>query len=342
MKKFSTPKLVQGHFFWGLVTFLICFLIGAGFLFGWVLSGHHKGNREENAMKSLRLSGFKYINPLLACDTELEFSSERMDKLSEKIKQFIEGEKTQGKIEEVSVYVRDYQDGTSFEVNPTEKFYPASLGKIPAMIATFKQSESQPNFLKALHKYSDQDHNQGVEIQPGDTLQKDNTYTALDAIDKMIRYSDNNGYYFLSTIIDINLFKKTFKDLKIPLREDLSTPEDYMTAKEFSYFLRVLYNSTYLNQSDSEKAMEYLSKSEYKNGLAAGLPPGSEVAHKFGINTKKDSNGNIIDRELHDCGFVYKDKPYLICVMTKGTSSLSDSESVIKEISKIVYRDIRE
>lgn len=321
--------------------FIALFLIGTGFVLGWYFGGGKTDQPEDNTMKALRLSGYKYISPLLACDPELGFSSKKMDDLSSDLKIYIESAEAEGKISQASVYVRDYRDGTSFEVNPELKFYPASLSKLPAMITTLKQSEEQKDLLATIHKYDDIDNNKGVEIPPSESLQPGQSYTALDAIDKMIRFSDNNGYVFLSNLIDFSIYNKTFQDLKVPLVEDISNLPDYMSAKDFSYFLRVLYNSTYLNPENSEKALEYLAEADYKNGLVAGVPADVKVAHKFGILTRNDNSGKFQSRELHDCGLVYKDKPYLVCVMTKGSSTLSDSETVIKDLSSKVYDSLR-
>jgi hypothetical protein len=127
------------------------------------------------------------------------------------------------------------------------------------------------------------------------------------------------------------------------MREDPNSEIDYMTAKDFSYFLRVLYNSTYLKKDLSEKALELLNTVDFKDGLVAGVPNNITVAHKFGIKgdfANNDKN-QVVNRELHDCGIVYHNqRPYLVCIMTKGNSSLQDSESVLKNISSMIYQAV--
>ena len=83
--------------------------------------------------------------------------------------------------------------------------------------------------------------------------------------------------------------------------------------------------------------MEILSKTTFKEGIVAGVPEGTVVAHKFGqfLSTTNTADGV----ELHDCGIIYyPDYPYLLCVMTKG-NSLDELKNVIKGISKITYEN---
>jgi hypothetical protein len=60
------------------------------------------------------------------------------------------------------------------------------------------------------------------------------------------------------------------------------------------------------------------------------------VAHKFGERESRDLQGNT-SYQLHDCGVVYYPKrPFLLCVMTKGTDS-DVLTKVIQDISQSIY-----
>jgi beta-lactamase class A len=112
-----------------------------------------------------------------------------------------------------------------------------------------------------------------------------------------------------------------------------------MTAKDFSNSLRTLFNATYLNKALSEKALEILSQVNYKDGLAAGLPSDIKIAHKFGITGT--SKGGVVKKELHDCGIVYANSPYFICVMTKDSTDLKKAQNVISKISSMAYDQLK-
>lgn len=171
------------------------------------------------------------------------------------------------------------------------------------MIAAYSKARSNREFLNQTFIWDDAANcNQGIEIQPKYSLIPGQTYSIQQAIDHMIKYSDNNAFFFLTRHLDIESYKRIFSDLKIPYSKDTSEHKDYITAKEFSYFLRVLFNSTYIGKDLSNTALKTLSQVDYKDALATGLPKDIKLAHKFGITaTQRDSE---LKKELHDCGLV--------------------------------------
>lgn len=316
-----------------------------GIATGWIahstFAGQPLGVQQE--LKSLRLNGYKFISPLLTCDTVNDNSSQQLEALQNKVERLIDEEKTKKDIDVASVYIRDFNRGESMGVNLEEKYFPASLGKVPIAIAIYKMAESAPDILNKKELWSDAtDYNKPQEIKPANALQPGTSYTVSEALEKMIKYSDNNSYVFLSKYVSPEIFKSTYSDLRIPLPENQQEPVDYMSAKDFSYFLRVLYNSTYLRKDYSEKVLELLSQSDFKEGLAKKIPESVPVAHKYGLKSVADSSGNYVSHELHDCGITYSGQnPYLLCVMTKSTSSLSDTEKSIANISELVFNNMK-
>jgi beta-lactamase class A len=67
----------------------------------------------------------------------------------------------------------------------------------------------------------------------------------------------------------------------------------------------------------------------------AGVPAGISVANKFGERELADGT-----RQLHDCGIVYHpERPYVLCVMTKG-ASFEQLSRTVADVSQLVYREI--
>ncbi len=320
--------------------YLVVFVFTLGLLSGWFVKSFFSPNTTARKINTVRLNGYKFISPLLFCDAEQGGDTEEAKILKNKIQNMID-EKIQSKeIESASVYFRDYSSNDQLAINPKEKFYPASLGKIPIMIAYYKAAQTDPSILqKKLPVVSNLDLNSNQEIKPTKFATIGKSYTVDALIDLMIIYSDNNAYNLLARNIDtINpyLLKTIYQDLKIPYPEAVKPGEDFITASDFSYFLRVLYNSTYLRKDPSEKALKLLSKVEFKDGLAA--PIGNKlVSHKFGLITYPDGY-----RELHDCGIIYAKNPYLLCVMTKSRSNLKTAQKTIQDISALVYNELNE
>jgi hypothetical protein len=115
---------------------------------------------------------------------------------------------------------------------------------------------------------------------------------------------------------------------------------DYITPQQVATLFKVLYNGTYLSHDFSEQALRLMSESSFTQGLVAGVPSSTVVSHKFGI-VGITSGGVETEHELHDCGIIYApNNPYLLCVMTRGASGLSNIENTIADISKTVYQRV--
>lgn len=321
--------------------FVTILILLAGLTLGWFLKGYQSA-KPTNLIKAIRLrsNDYKYISPLLMCNIN-QTLSDPTNLLKQKLEQYLIQEDNP-EIKETTVYFRDVNSSEEFSINPEVKFYPASLNKIPLMIVYLKISQTDSQLLSRKVRIDDlpQEANLG-EIVPAQSINKGSTYTIEEIINYMIKYSDNNAYNVLVKNIDPKLLSQTYKDLQIPLPTS-PNPEDFLTASQFSHFLRVLYNSTYLNKKNSEKALEILSQVDYKNGLARPLPKDIPIAHKYGLySVDNGDKKTIVARELHDCGIIYSNKPYFLCIMTKSTSSLSQSEKRISDISDIVYKTVK-
>jgi beta-lactamase class A len=83
-------------------------------------------------------------------------------------------------------------------------------------------------------------------------------------------------------------------------------------------------------------ALALLAASEFKGALAAGVPDGIRVAHKYGVHNLTN------DRLFHDCGIVYHPlRPYMLCVMTRG-NDLDSNIRFIADVSKRVYEQVQQ
>ena len=158
-------------------------------------------------------------------------------------------------------------------------------------------------------------------------------YTVRQLLTYMISYSDNNATALLNNNLEADVLYKLFADLNLVI-PDIKAQHYYFTVKDYSLFLRTLYNATYLSVANSEYAMELLEKCEFKGGIVNGLPSNIRVAHKFG------ESGTPTEMQLHESAIIYdKDKTYLLTVMTKGKDNKSLS-SLISKISELVHKNI--
>jgi hypothetical protein len=105
----------------------------------------------------------------------------------------------------------------------------------------------------------------------------------------------------------------------------------------------VLYNSTYLGRENSERALKLLSETDFSEGIESGVPNNVLVSEKFGEVRMTDANGNLLGKQINNCGIVYyPGHPYLLCVMTKGQGDdVKGLEGVVASISRIVYKGMQ-
>ena len=280
---------------------------------------------------------YKYINPLLECDSEAISKDKILNKLRDNISFIINQQKSIKNISFASVYYRDLNNGPWFGINEKEYFSPASLIKVPLMMAYYKEAENNPEILiKEITNTKDYDPSQ-QNFAPTNFLQKDQNYTVDQLIDQMIIYSDNIAYQLLLENIDNNLVYKVYADLGVDISKAQEDPAgNILSVKDYGSFFRILYNSSYLDRTMSEKALSLLTKTTFDKGLVAGIPQNVTIAHKFGERRYVNTG----EHQLHDCGIVYNEKtPYMICIMTRG-NNFENLENVIKQISKTIYDNI--
>jgi beta-lactamase class A len=152
----------------------------------------------------------------------------------------------------------------------------------------------------------------------------------------MIASSDNLATSALHQVLNYKQYLHVFSTLSLP-EPDGSDPNYSVTAKDFSAFLKVLYNGTFLSPEMSEKAMKIMLNCDFKKGLVEGLPVGTKIAHKFG--EWSDGAGR---HELHETGIVYLgSRPYLITVMTSG-SDLEKIRNCLPVLAKETHRYLRQ
>jgi len=307
----------------------------AGFSVGFMLRGLIPEKSKPQVFE-IRQGGWKYINPLLECERgQNVLSDPELRPMREHVEKFIRENVKQRWGDEVSIYFRELNDGLAFSIGKDSQFYPASLLKVPDMISVLKKAETSPQLLTKRIAYNNPDLKSYQNTDVADKLSFGRSYTVEDLLKRTIDYSDNVSSLLLEEAINKIDLRKTYDDLGIPDPYYLNDESGYMLSVElYASFFRVLFNASYLNREMSEKALEYLAKTDYTKGLAAGVPPKIAVAHKFGL---RKINGI---KQLHDCGIVYyPDHPYLLCVMTSGPVP-EYLDTTIAEISGFIYEEI--
>lgn len=229
----------------------------------------------------------------------------------------------------VSIYYEQLNSGANISVNKNLRLFPASLSKLVQAIIVAKKVEDGIWSWDKTFAVDSSDLNSesgelyktiGTEPQTLETL-----------VEEMITNSDNTA----QNIIRRNLVVADYLAFQSEVGlEDLYNDQGYVSAKEYSRVLRVLYTSSFLKRSNSEKILEYMANSNFHDYLSQGLPTDMKFAHKYGENREQSI--------FADSGIVYvKDKPYMITVLLKGKDSTDETRqwavNLMKEISIKAY-----
>jgi beta-lactamase class A len=281
---------------------------------------------------------YEFIRPLLICQTSEDAEAEEFNSLKRQVDEVISAARKAKKLTTISVYFRDLNSGRWIGINELEMYSPASLLKVPVMMAHLKKAEERPEALQIKYRYTKGSEEDDPLIQKP-LLVDNHMYTAFDLIRGMIIQSDNVATQMLETIADQSILEETYGVLELKNPYDTGDELYQLSAKKYALFFRALYNSTFLNREMSNQALELLSESEFSLGLRAGTPTNIKVAHKHGVRGIDDEDGSHIV-EVSDCGIVYDpSSPYLLCVMSRGTNAYVLSD-VIREIAEVVYSGV--
>jgi beta-lactamase class A len=290
-------------------------------------------NNTREVSSEKRRGQTEFVNPLLECNnpnTEIENSA-----LKSELETFIT-KLEQEKNVRISLYFKYYRDASSLSIHPAEAIMPGSLTKVALLMGYLKRAESDSLYLEQEIKFADKNllgYYEVQGVQPSSRLKLGKTYKIKELLEAAIVRSDNVASVLLELFDHQAMLKQLAIELDVPLHKG-AIPHREITIREYASLFKVLFNSAYLNASSSNKALFMLSKSEYRDGIVAGIPSNIRVAHKFGESTDGESH------YFNHCGIVYsKSGPYLLCVAAKGKEDRILSE-ITKDVSALVYKTV--
>ena len=308
-------------------------------------AGHYTNSKSNPYQSITREGGYQYVNPLLSCDIAEDTEYIGFETLKSKLESTTRSMIATGKAKRISVYFRDMNYGAWTGVDADDTYIPASLLKVPLMIAFFREFEQDPSLRnKEVFLPNGNDLNAEEYSKSQNHLALGQNYSVQNLIGALIKGSDNNASAVLNQMVATSSLNEVYSQFALPgITNDTS---ETMSPKSYMRAFRILYNASYISRGSSQSALELLSKTDFNSGIVAGVSAGTPVAHKFGERTVSaidpvTKTSSLVKRELHDCGIVYYPRsPYGICVMTEG-SSFEDLEGVITAVSKIAYEAVQ-
>lgn len=225
----------------------------------------------------------------------------------------------------VSIYFEYLPTGANISIHKDTEFWPASLLKLPVAMAVTKKIE------KGEWKWTNElvimtsDKNEGF----GD-LYKQPVGTKM-TIEKLVQLSlsesDNTANFILVRNLEPSDFQNIYDHLGLI---DFLSHKGKISAKKYSVMLRALYNASYLSDEYSQKLLNILNKTPFKEYLGSGLPDNIKFSHKIGVSDDQ--------KVFLDSGIVFvQNRPYILTAMIK-TQNKEYAEKVMKDISEQAYQ----
>ncbi len=322
------------------VRIVLAIAVGTAIFIGGFILGkkNYFGEPKDNFQPSeQRLGKGIFTNPLLECEIAEGTINTEFTNFKPMVEKYLKTQIDGQDLSYVSVYFRHLNDGLWFGINEKEEFTPASLLKVPLVIAYFKAAESDPAILSRTLRLEKKFDTKGIKqvVPPSSEIEEGKDYTVAELIERSISRSDNQAAGLLYSHVDPKFEEDLFTKFGFP-EKDIKSLQIALTVKDYARFFRILFNASYLSQEYSELALGILNSVEFRDGLVAGVAEGVAVAHKFG--ERGDLSNGVM--QFHDCGIVYYPQhPYIICLMTRGGNN-EKLINTIKEISKIIYDEV--
>lgn len=332
MKSFFTRELLKN-----------AALLALGLCVG-IISGYFIGKSASNAVaNSIKQSfspieekgtAYSFVHPLLAYHTPEATVLGDYVSLKNALQAIVDSAVNKGDAARVSVYFRDLDAGRWLGINQDGTYYPASLLKVPTLIAYYKNAEAYPSILSQTMAYDPSVMPDDPFTTPSELVASQN-YSIADLINKMIIDSDNGATFTLLAHINPDFLNAVYVALGIQ-NPGNDSAQYQISDRTYALFFRVLYNATYLSPESSEQALKLLSQTTFANGIVAGVPKETVVAHKYGEHVLSQNN-IATGVELSDCGIVYyPSHSYLLCVMT-SSKDVPTASAIIANISRAAY-----
>ncbi len=291
-------------------------------------------NMNNCRTKRINNNNYKFTKPILLLESECECESQVLSPIKNEILSLIKFYQNKGVLDNASVYLKDMDYNEWVSVNSEKGYSPGSLMKVPLAITLMRLVEMKKVSLEqrlTVNQHSFVGYHQTYE---GKIIEPNKSYTVKELLKYVLAYSDNNATNMLHQVVDQNLYGKVFDELKI--QKPIDGKGTYViTPKDFSTFMRVLYNGTYIGRTHSDMILQMMSESSFTQGMAAAVDSVGFISHKFGESTRGSMH------QLHESGIVYvNNTAYVITVMTEG-KDIKQLPEVIKEISKVSYNLIK-
>jgi beta-lactamase class A len=249
---------------------------------------------------------------------------------------------------DVAIAFRTFDGHIAYAVHNEESFHAASTMKIPVMIELFHQARQARLKLDDPLLVKNQFHSLAdgsiYTLDPADDSEAElykaagQTRSLRQLSELMITASSNLATNLLIEKLGVDNIRATVHALGADGMNVLRGVEDNKaflkglnnttTARGLQQFLEAIAHGEAVDQESSRQMIEILERQKFNEGIPAGLPPGTRVAHKTGEITKIH----------HDAAIVFAPKPFVLVILVRGLAETKDSAALMADITRLLYQ----
>jgi beta-lactamase class A len=211
-----------------------------------------------------------------------------------------------GREGEYSVVVQNLADGRYAALNDAKIYYAASLYKLELLLEAYRQRDAtELDFARLLtleKEYVEYDLGtlESLGLHEGDMI------TVADALRAMIVVSDTPTAVMMHDVLGPLRVDATLQSLGI-IDTESANHDLPATARDMARLLGAVAVGEGVSEASRLEMLSLLLRETYAEGVRAGVPIGTAVAHKTGS----------YNNATHDVALVWgPDGPYVIAVMT--------------------------
>lgn len=248
---------------------------------------------------------------------------------------------------DVGIAFKTLDGRSSWFVRADESFHAASTMKVPVLIELYNQVHEGKlrlddtlvlkNEFPSLVDGSPFSLNAQDDSEAGLYAAIGSSRTLAQLSELMITVSSNFAANLLIGKLGVENIRHTVHSLGADGMEVRRRLEDSKafevginnttTARALAKLMEAIARGEAVDSESSRQMREILERQTFNDGIPAGLPPGTRVAHKTGD----------ITRIQHDAAIVYGPRPFVLVILTRGILDQKVSYALIADITRQLY-----
>jgi beta-lactamase class A len=251
---------------------------------------------------------------------------------------------------DVAIAFRTLDGKTEWFYHADDSFHAASTMKVPVMIELYRQVQSGKLKLSDPLTVHNEFHSivdgSPYKLDPSDDSESElykaegQTRTLSELCELMITVSSNLATDIIIEKLGVENIRATVNSLNAGGMHVLRGVEDQKafaeglnnttTSRALQILLTSIADNTAAGPDASQQMLVILERQKFNEGIPAGLPPGTKVAHKTGEITKIH----------HDAAIVYAPRPFVLVILVRGLPDSKDSSALMADITRLLYHGV--